>query len=223
MDYLESLRESFQEYADARLATGQKAYMKNHFEFFGITSPIRRRICQPFLSKENLPSKKEAIAIIKACWKKDQREYQYFAQELAFKYHRQPEKKDIGLFKYMIANKSWWDTVDFIAANLLGHYFKTFPEEIPGTINKWLQSGNIWLQRSCLLFQLKYKKQTDTALLASVIKSLIGSREFFINKAIGWSLREYSKTDPQWVISFVAENELANLSRREALRLCRPS
>jgi 3-methyladenine DNA glycosylase AlkD len=81
-----------------------------------------------------------------------------------------------------------------------------------------MNSGNMWLQRTALLFQLKYKKATDVNLLSDYILRLQGSKEFFINKAIGWILREYSKTDPDWVIQFVQNNNLANLSRREALK-----
>lgn len=119
----------------------------------------------------------------------------------------------------MITHQSWWDTVDFIATKLLGAYFKTYPEEKEKYVNKWLKSNNIWLQRSALLFQLKYKTDLDTVLLSCTITSLLGSKEFFINKAIGWVLREYSKSNPEWVIDFVNENHLTALSKREALRL----
>lgn len=118
----------------------------------------------------------------------------------------------------MITHKSWWDTIDFIASNLVGAYFKHFPEVKVNTIKKWLASENIWKQRTALLFQLKYKDQLDTSLLKYIIISLLGSDEFFINKAIGWILREYSKTNPEWVLSFTAENKLDKLSQREALK-----
>jgi 3-methyladenine DNA glycosylase AlkD len=119
----------------------------------------------------------------------------------------------------MITQKSWWDTVDFIAATMVGNYFKKYPEMIKPVTDKWMVSQNMWLQRSCLLFQLKYKAEVNTDLLASFILSLSVSREFFITKAIGWSLRQYSKFDPQWVINFVSKNSLQPLSKREALRL----
>jgi len=125
----------------------------------------------------------------------------------------------MSLFEYMVTHKSWWDTIDFIAVKLMGAYFKMYPEEIEVYIEKWLKSNNIWLQRCALLFQLKYKEGLDTNLLKYVINSLLGSKEFFINKAIGWVLREYSRTNPKWVREFVDKTELNPLSRREALRL----
>jgi 3-methyladenine DNA glycosylase AlkD len=118
----------------------------------------------------------------------------------------------------MILQKSWWDTVDFIAVNLVGAYFKVFPHKRNVITQKWMASNNIWLQRSCLLFQLKYKELLDTEFLANTISSLLGSQEFFINKAIGWVLREYSKTNQEWVIHFVSNTPLNSLSEREALR-----
>jgi len=104
---------------------------------------------------------------------------------------------------------------------LMGDYFKMYPEQIKKYVDKWLASGNMWLQRSALLFQLKYKKDLDEELMAYTINNLLGSKEFFINKAIGWMLREYSRTNPDWVIEFADKTELNNLSKREALRLIR--
>lgn len=102
----------------------------------------------------------------------------------------------------MILNKSWWDTVDFIAAKLTGEYFKNFPEQINKTTEKWIFSYTIWLKRAAILFQLQYKNETDTEILSSVINSLTWTKEFFINKAIGWILCQYGKTNPFWVKNF---------------------
>jgi 3-methyladenine DNA glycosylase AlkD len=101
----------------------------------------------------------------------------------------------------------------------MGEYFKKYPEQRIIYVRKWINSNNIWLQRCALLFQLKYKENLDTVLLGSVINSLLGSKEFFINKAIGWILREYSKTNPIWVIEFADKTALSNFSKKEALRL----
>ena len=157
--------------------------------------------------------------LTKTLWMKPQRETQYLSQELAMKYIKKFNKEDVVLIEFMVSHKSWWDTVDFIATKLLGEYFKMYPVQREIVIKKWLKSNNIWLQRSCLLFQLKYKEEVDTVFLSYVICSLLGSNEFFINKAIGWVLREYSKTNPGWVVDFVKTTELSALSKREALRL----
>ena len=218
-NYILELQQVFLENSDSEKAKGQKAYMKNKFEYFGMTSPIRRSIQKPFLVKQYLPPKKSLNSMIKELWQKPEREYQYFAQELFQKYQKQFDKKDIQLIEYMISHKSWWDTVDFLASNLLGPYFKLHPNQQEKYVKKWIASNNIWFQRSALIFQLKYKNEVDTQLLSFAINSLLGSKEFFINKAIGWSLRQYSRCNPKWVKEFVEKTPLENLSKREALRL----
>ncbi len=218
-EYLTTLDVEFVKYSNPKIAVQQKAYMRNQFEFYGLTAPVRKEILKPFFVKEYLPVKMELSELVKILWDKPQREYQNFAQELVFKYVKQFEKNDIQLLEYMVTHKSWWDTVDFIAVKLMGAYFKKYPDQIDGHVQKWINSKNIWLQRSALLFQLKYKQTMDRALLNNTINALLGSKEFFINKAIGWVLREYSRTNPDWVINFVGKTDLSPLSKKEALRL----
>lgn len=217
--FIETLEAEFQSNTNEKNALKQKAYMRNQFEFYGLSATERRTIQKPFLLKEFRPNKSELEELIKILWTKPQREYQLFAMDLLLKYVKEFEKEDIALLEYMVTNKSWWDTVDMIAVKLMGAYFKKYPEARKHYVEKWLESQNIWLQRSALLFQLKYKKELDTELLSLTINSLLGSKEFFINKAIGWVLREYSRTDAAWVIEFVHKTELSGLSRKEALRL----
>lgn len=218
-DFVKLIVAEFKKHADPVNAQGQKAYMRNQFEYFGIKSPIRKEIQRPFLRKQALPSKKELPDIVKELWNLQQRELQYFAMELVSKYNRYFEEDDMALFEWMITHKSWWDTVDFIAPHLMGDYFKIFPEKRDEIVKRWINSGNIWLMRSSILFQLKYNDNLDTDFLTFVINSVYGSKEFFINKAIGWILRQYSKTNPQWVVDFVNRTELNPLSRREALKV----
>jgi len=219
MDFVKVLEAEFKANANPEIASGQKAYMKNRFEFYGIQAPVRREIQKPFFQKSYLPPKKDLPVIIKTLWNKPQREFQYFGQELATKYTKNFNQEDMTRFEYMITHKSWWDTVDFIAQKIVGEYFKTFPEQRDKYVQKWLASGNIWLQRTAILFQLKYKENIDTNLLSEIIHSLSSSKEFFINKAIGWILREYSKTNPEWVWNFVQKAPLDKLSYKEAIRL----
>jgi len=209
----------FRKNANPLTAKGQKAYMKNNFEFFGIKSPLRRDIQKPFFQKEFLPHKYEIEGIVKELWSKPQRDFQYFAQELLFRYAKEFDSKDIDLLEFMVVHKSWWDSIDFIAPKLIGAYFKRYPEYRNGTVERWMKSDSIWLQRSSILFQLKYKQELDTDFLAYVINNLNGSKEFFVNKAIGWILRDYSRIDAKWVSDFCKNSSLSNLSRREALRL----
>lgn len=218
-EFIALLQVAFESEANEKIALKQKAYMRNQFEFYGLNAVSRRTAQKPFLVQAFLPPKEEFKQIVRILWQKPQRDYQLFAIDFAFKYAKQFEKKDIELLEYTVINKSWWDTVDFIANKLMGTYFKIYPEERKIYVDKWLKSKNIWLQRSALLFQLKYKTDIDTELLSHCINALLGSKEFFINKAIGWVLREYSRTNPAWVTDFVNKTALAPLSRKEALRL----
>lgn len=217
--YLETLTAEFKNNADLTIAAQQKDYMRGQFEYFGLKTELRRQLQKPFLVKAYLPSKEESEILVKRLWLKSEREFHYFAQELAFKYIGQQELKDIVLYEFMVSHNSWWDTVDFISTKLMGSFFKQYPEQRSFYVKKWLESNNIWLQRSALLFQLKYKSNLDTHLLSATINSLLDSNEFFINKAIGWVLREYSRTNSKWVSDFVYRTQLSNLSKREALRL----
>jgi 3-methyladenine DNA glycosylase AlkD len=217
--YVNQLIQEFTDHKDDLRAERQKAYMKGHFVFFGLTSPLRKEIQRSYLLRSNLPPKAQLNNLVKSLWNKPERELQYFAQELVYKFAKEFEREDISFFEHMITHKSWWDTVDYISSNILGSYFKAYPETRMDYVDKWLTSNNIWLQRSALLFQLKYKDQVDNELLSKVIHTLLGSKEFFINKAIGWSLRQYGKFNPNWVIDFVDRTPLESLSRREALKL----
>jgi 3-methyladenine DNA glycosylase AlkD len=192
--------------------------MKGKFTFYGIQSPLRKEIFKEHIIKYGIPPESDKYEIVRWFWEAPQREYQYLTMELLGERKKHIEPEIIDLYEYLIITKSWWDTVDFISANLVGAYFKKLPESIEILTEKWSHSGNIWLQRSCLLFQLKYKSETDTKLLVSFIKPLKSSNEFFIRKAIGWALREYSKTDADFVVQFIKANKLSGLSEREALK-----
>lgn len=217
--YISGIKKTFSSHANPKNAVPMKRYMKDQFEFFGIQSKQRRDLQKELMKKENLPSLDQIEGIIKELWALPQREFQYFGMELLEKYVHKVDKEIVTLFEYMILNKSWWDTVDMIAARLVGPVFRRYNELIVPYTEKWMYYGNMWLQRSAVLFQLKYKKDTDTELLFNYIQALADSKEFFIQKAIGWVLREYSKTDPKAVIQFVKSTQLAPLSRREALKV----
>ena len=216
--YIIPLSEAFIANANEENAFFMKKYMKGQYDYFGIKSPERREIMRDFLKMHGLPNTQDIKKIAKEFWQLPQREYQYVILEVLGKMAKKAEKERIDLYEYLIVNKSWWDTIDYSASNLVGVHFQKFPELIQPYTEKWMDSGNMWLQRTSLLFQLKYKKATDLELLTDYIHQLQGSKEFFINKAIGWILREYSKTNAAWVVDFVNSNQLAPLSHREALK-----
>lgn len=192
------------------------AYMQDKFPFYGIYAEDRKAIQRNWfqLVKQHQPNFWD---LLRELWRRDQREFQMIGVELLKKRpKKQYEKGDWTQFEWMITEKSWWDTVDLIASNAVGTYFQLFPEMRDEVIHKWRENDVFWLNRTCLLFQLKYKNTVDFALLTDLIDSFKGNQEFFIQKAIGWSLREYSKANPQAVRSYLDLSELKGLAVREA-------
>ncbi len=217
LDMIESLDHRFRQEADPGRAAAMSKYMLNQFPFFGIPSPARKTISRP-MYRGMKPSREELVEAVNRLWQKEEREFQYVGMELADRFHRVLEPADAEWLGTLITGRSWWDTVDFLAAHPVGDHLKRFPDMIPALNRKWMGSGNIWLQRTCLLFQLGYREQTDTDLLFRNILACASSNEFFLRKAIGWSLRQYAKVNPAAVMDFVNEHPLSPLSVREALK-----
>ena len=152
-------------------------------------------------------------------WQKEQREFHYVAMDFMAKWKDNDILlEDYNFIEFLLTNHSWWDSVDTLASNYLGRYLRVFPEQREVVIKSWRKSENMWLRRSCLIFQLRYKSQTNFELLKSLISEFMHEKEFFIQKAIGWSLREYAKTNPVSVRNFVEESGIQGLAKREALK-----
>jgi len=219
MTFLTDLTQVFRENASADNAGPMEAYMKHHFQFYGIKAPLRKQITKQIWSQHKTEVKNNAREIGLTLLQQQQREFHYAAMEILEKELRGKFiKEDINLIEKTLTTDSWWDTVDFLAKYLLGNYLSQFPEETETVVTRFSDSENMWLNRSAILFQLGYKSKTDVALLFALCEKHSGSGEFFIQKAIGWALREYAKTDPKAVIKFVSETTLKPLSKREALK-----
>ena len=190
-------------------------YMKNHFPFLGIKTPKRRELMKEFFQESGILKESFQIDFIKALWELDEREYQYAALDYIEKSIKKLDKDHLPLFEKLITTKSWWDSVDALAPKPVGKIAANFPEVIPQVIEGWAYGDHLWLNRAAILFQLKYKDSTDEKLLYRYILQNKKSKEFFIQKAIGWALREYSKTNPESVKSFIESHELPKLSVRE--------
>ncbi len=215
---LESLSAKLHLKANPEYGEKMSAYMKGKFVYLGIPSPIRNAIQKEWFA-EVKKSEIERWGLIDALWDCEQREYQYVAIDyLKRTPKRLISKEDLPAIEHLITTKSWWDTLDLIASNYLGAYLQKFPEQKRTVIDSWRNDENMWLNRSCLIFQLKYKKETDFELLKSLIVQFQGNSEFFIQKAIGWSLRQYSKFNPEDVRAFVEEVGLEGLAKREAVK-----
>ncbi len=194
-------------------------YMKNNFNFSGIKSPILKSISIPLIQKYKTQNYEEIQKTALELWEKEEREYQYVAMEYlkrnkAFKF-----EESINLFETLILSKSWWDSVDLIASHLIGGYFLTFPEKIEDFVENALQNDSFWMRRTAIIFQLQYKNQTRIDLMEKAIFYCSNEKEFFIRKAIGWILRQYSYTNPNYVIEFVKTHNLSKLSQKEALKV----
>jgi len=217
--YVRSLKSLFEANTNPVNAAPMKKYMRNQFEYLGIKTPARVALQKEFIEEHGLPPLDGLDTIVRELWSLPQREFQYLATSLIGKMEKQLSEDFITTLEYLITHKSWWDTVDTIAGNTVGVMFKRFPKIKAKYLKKWRKSDNFWLRRTTLLFQLGYKEETDFDLLCELIKENLGSDEFFINKAIGWALRQYAWTNPAPVKKFVkATKELHPLSRREALK-----
>lgn len=188
-------------------------YMKNQFPFLGLKKPDRTALSKGFLN-EKKKDKEIDWDFIFRCYELPEREFQYLAIDYMSKVANLFQPDDMKKIEKLITKKSWWDTVDAISP-IVGHIAMKYPEIKETILTKWMESDNIWLKRVSILFQLKYKDKTDTEFLKKAILKNANTNEFFINKAIGWALREYSKTNKEWVRSFIENNKLSKLSVRE--------
>ena len=152
---------------------------------------------------------------IDACWQAEAREYQYAALELLRAAQKQLTADDLPRLHRLITTKSWWDSIDCLD-RIVGSIALCYPE-INAVILDWSRDDNIWLRRIAIDHQLLRKEKTDTALLAQILDNNLGQSEFFINKAIGWALRDYSKTNLAWVREYIKSRheKMAALSIKE--------
>jgi 3-methyladenine DNA glycosylase AlkD len=213
--YARALKAHLAAHADPVRAAPMKAYMRDQFEYLGIKTPERVALTRQFIEERGLPKLVDLNIVVHDLWALPEREYQYVGLGLIGNFLKQLPPEFIDTFEYLIITKSWWDTVDGIP---VGAHFKRYPKVRDVYLAKWRTSDNIWLRRITILFQLGYKKDTDFDLLRDIIRENLGSKEFFINKAIGWALRQYTRIDPDGVREFVAETPLHPLSAREALK-----
>lgn len=201
--------------ADNVRALDMSKYMKNKFKFFGVAASERNEIWKPYF-KEAKKTKKIDWDFIEICFKHDKRECQYTAAYYLKYMQRFLVEDDIPKLKELVLAKSWWDTVD-ILDKVIGSIIYNNKNLHP-IILEWSKDDNIWLRRVAIDHQLLRKEHTDVQLLEKILINNLNHKEFFVNKAIGWALRDYSKTNPQWVRNFIEvhKENMASLSIREA-------
>lgn len=217
MSFLIELEKSFKATANPIIASSQSKYMRGLFPFFGIPKPQRSEIEKALLQKYPIKNTQELSLVLLELWKKTEREFHYTALSIAQKHKKFYIPDLFSIFTKMIQTHSWWDSIDTIGPHLLGSFLPIYPQYLP-YMDEWIAQEGLWLKRASLLHQLRWKEKTDQEKLFSYCRICSGDKRFFIRKAIGWVLREYSKTNQEAVKKFLASygHELSALSHKEA-------
>ncbi|WP_405578923.1 DNA alkylation repair protein [Streptomyces sp. NBC_01092] len=216
---LERLVATYGAAADPERAVSMRAYMKDVAPFLGLTTPVRRALTRTVVQGTPRPDEADCTAIALRCWQLPEREYHYFAVDHLRRHVGRCSSGFLPVARHLAATVSWWDTVDALAAHVVGGLVAADPE-LKADMDAWIADDDLWVARTALLHQLRYKERTDTERLFAYCLRQSGHTDFFIRKAIGWCLREYAKTDPEAVRDFLAREQgrFAPLSVREALK-----
>jgi 3-methyladenine DNA glycosylase AlkD len=213
-----ALRLRFEAHASVNKSAAMASYMKDRFPFHGLQKPLRSELQKDFLSEVKLASVEITFELARELWEQPEREYQYVAMEMLMGIKRKWNEESLRLFEELILTKSWWDTVDHLASRMVGGYCLKDHERHAGKMMDYAESDNSWLNRTALIHQLFYREKTDVELFEAVFLKCHHKKEFFIQKAIGWALRQYGATDPGYVLEFTRRHALSPLAKREALR-----
>ncbi|MFI1470268.1 DNA alkylation repair protein [Streptomyces wuyuanensis] len=216
---LERLTAIYPAAADPVRAREAAAYMKDVAPFLGIRTPERRALSRAVLDGTPRPDEADCTAIALRCWRLPEREYHYFAADYLRRHVGRCSSGFVPVAHRLITTVSWWDTVDTLAAHVVGALVAADPGLVR-VMDRWIEDDDLWVARTALLHQLRHKEATDAERLFRYCLRQSGHPDFFVRKAIGWSLREYARTDPDAVRGFVgsARDRLAPLSVREALK-----
>ncbi|MFD8799170.1 DNA alkylation repair protein [Streptomyces atroolivaceus] len=205
--------------ADPERAARAAAYMKNIAPFLGIATPQRRLLSREVLQGVGRPDEADCTAVALRCWALPEREYQYFATDFLRRHVARCSSGFLPVLRHVVDTVPWWDTVDLLAVHVAGPLVAV-DQGLRGAMDRWIEDDSVWVTRTALLHQLRYKERTDTKRLFGYCLLRAEHPDFFVRKAIGWCLREYARTDPEAVRDFVggARDRLSPLSVREALK-----
>lgn len=218
VDLISSLQRQFQEQAHQENAHAMMQYMKTTMPFYGVRAPVRKELIKEVLRAYPV-ARENRQALVAALWQLPHREEKYAAIDIARLLKLYDDPASLSLFKEMIQEGAWWDFVDEIAVRLVGPLLLK-NRDLFFVIDQWHQDSNMWLRRTAIICQNKFKEKTDTDRLFAVCLSRAHEKDFFIRKAIGWALREYAKTDEQAVKKFVLahKDKLSPLSFSQATK-----
>ncbi len=221
---LEAVRKELGAAGDPAKAPEMQAYMKSAMPFYGVQRAQLRALCRTLFASHPLPDRATFVATVLALWREaTHREERYVAIELTgdprYSEYQTPSLVT-EMYEELVVTGAWWDLVDDIAIRRIGPILRAAPAEVEPLVRAWATDDDLWKRRTAIICQLGSKEQTDRDLLTYVIDQNMADEDFFIQKAIGWMLREYGKRSPTWVRAFVARREstLSALSQREALK-----
>lgn len=220
MPFAAALRGALATHADPDKARQMCAYMKQRFAFFGVSMPLRRASVSPEIrSLGKTPDADWVMAVSEALWAFDERECQYVAVDLLVKFAERLEPRHEPPLASLVRTKSWWDTVDLLAARVYGTLCRNAPE-LRARLDGYALHEDLWLRRVAILHQLHYGAETDRARLSEALAANLEDGDFFARKAMGWALRQFARTDPEWVRGWLAAHSgrVSGLTRREALK-----
>lgn len=215
-NYLNEIKQRFADHGDPMTAEGQMAYMRHQFSFYGLKAPVWTTLFREFVKQHGYPAYGGGLEeVVRQAYDEEHRELHYVALQILEKTQKKSGPDLIVLLEELILTHSWWDTVDWIA-KLVGIHFERFADQIAPVTERWMASDSFWLKRVAIIYQLRYKDRTDTNRLFRYIRQIAGTREFFLQKAAGWALRQHAKTDPAIIADFIAHETLPALTVREA-------
>jgi 3-methyladenine DNA glycosylase AlkD len=221
MNMVKAVRQALTEVADPAKAPAMRAYMKSDMPFLGVQAVPRRAALRQVFAEQRLDSAPEWRKAVLALWREaEYREERYAAIELSgFRYYRSWQTLyTVPMYEEMVVGGAWWDLVDEIAVHRIGTLLRLYPESMKSLMLEWSRDADLWKRRTSILCQNTFRERTDTGLLYACIEPSLCDIDFFARKAIGWALREYSRTNPREVVRYVEHKGITGLSRREALR-----
>jgi 3-methyladenine DNA glycosylase AlkD len=216
---LELIRADLVAVADPVKAEQMAAYMKGHFVFLGVTAGDRRSATKELIKAARAMEPDDLVELATACWAEPEREFHYVGMDALRAGAVHLRASDLGAIRGFITKTPWWDTVDSLAVHTVGTMV-TNHAELVDDMDDWIESDDIWIARTAILHQLLYRERTDVNRLFTYCEMRMDDTDFFMRKAIGWALRQYARTDPEAVASFVKQHEedLSGLTKREALK-----
>jgi len=219
-DIVEFVQSELKKKADKKKAPEMAAYMKTDMPFYGVQKPDREPIIKAIKANFRPQTRSEYEKTIRRLWDLSYREEKYLALNYACEFVALSDTKSLGLFEALVREGAWWDFVDVLASHLVGHLHKAHRAEIAPIMDEWVEDEDFWIRRTAILSQLKHKKDTDSKRLFAYCLARADEKEFFIRKAIGWALREYSYANPEGVQKFLLKNRerLSSLSFKEGAK-----